>query len=130
MNELYEEFKGFKVWDVVREEDKVILEGADQVDIVIEPRGDCCSITWIESIDLVGPLVCGAIIQNIEDIEMPSLGNKGTLNHTRVDQVTYYGLKITTNKGISILDYRNDSNGYYGGEVMLYKRDRKTGGKV
>jgi hypothetical protein len=36
-----------------------------------------------------------------------------------VDVVAYYGLKITTETGIAVLDYRNDSNGYYGGSLEV-----------
>jgi hypothetical protein len=33
------------------------------------------------------------------------------------DVVAYYGLKVTTDKGEMVVDYRNDSNGYYGGSL-------------
>jgi hypothetical protein len=31
--------------------------------------------------------------------------------------IAFYGLKITTDKGDIIIDYRNSSNGYYGGNL-------------
>jgi len=44
---------------------------------------------------------------------------------TSVDEVAYYGLRITTTKGRAVLDYRNTSNGYYGGglDVTRYAKD-------
>ena len=33
------------------------------------------------------------------------------------DVVAYYGCKISTNRGEILIDYRNDSNGYYGGSL-------------
>ena len=48
-----------------------------------------------------------------EDLAMPDLGDM-----PGCDCVQYYGAKITTNKGDMVIDYRNDSNGYYGGEIV------------
>jgi len=54
-------------------------------------------------------------VSAVEDLEMPDLGNIPGKYREDVDEVQYYGLKITTDKGRCTLDYRNDSNGYYGG---------------
>lgn len=48
----------------------------------------------------------------VDDLEMPDLGDMDGC-----DVVAYYGCKITTDKGVIIIDYRNDSNGYYGGNL-------------
>ena len=48
---------------------------------------------------------------------MPNLGNVPTEHRDQVDEVQYYGLKITTERGRAMIDYRNDSNGYYGGWI-------------
>jgi hypothetical protein len=125
MENYYNEFIGKFISGVYRDGKDVVLEGVREgLDIVLEPYGDCCSSTWIESIDIVENLL-GATIQKIEDIDMPQKGNVGTLNHPYVDQVAYYGLRITTDKGVSVLDYRNDSNGYYGGSVLIHFREKK-----
>lgn len=79
----------------------------------LEAEGDCCSSSWIESID--APMALNGKVLSIEDIAMPSLGDIGTTKHPDVESVSYYGLKVTTVKGVAVLDYRNDSNGYYGG---------------
>jgi len=79
--------------------------------------GGCCSDTWIEHIDGEDALL-GTIVA-VEDIDMPDLGNVGTDFCPSVYQVKYYGLRITTDKGRTVLDYRNDSNGYYGGSLDL-----------
>lgn len=76
--------------------------------------GDCCSHSWIESID--APEVLEGEILGVEEIPMPDLGRQSSLHHPEaVDCVKYYGLKITTRRGRCVIDYRNDSNGYYGG---------------
>lgn len=73
--------------------------------------GDCCSYTWIENIeDSVREYP--ATVLEVTDIDMPDLGDM-----EGKDVVKYYGCKITTDKGVIIIDYRNDSNGYYGGSL-------------
>lgn len=83
----------------------------------LRTESECCSITWIESIDT--PEYLNGVIQEIENIDMPDRGNIATQKRESVDEVKYYGLKITTDKGIAVIDYRNDSNGYYGGDLIL-----------
>jgi hypothetical protein len=94
----------------------------DRTAIVLEARGDCCSYSWIESID--APQALYGRVLSVEEIDMPDLGFVRTHKHEPEDKYStlqYYGLKITTTKGIAVLDYRNDSNGYYGGELVLRK---------
>ncbi len=81
--------------------------------IEIRAEGDCCSYSWIEHIENVEYLI-GATIISVEDIDMPDLGAMS--NH---ECVKYYGLKIVTTKGSVQLDYRNSSNGYYGGDLDI-----------
>lgn len=87
---------------------------------LLQTVGDCCSSTWIEAID--GEDALYGTIKAVEDIEMPDLGDVPTGHHESVDCVQYYGLRITTNKGRAVIDYRNDSNGYYGGSIEVYQK--------
>lgn len=78
--------------------------------------GDCCSDTWIESLSLpVGGLP--AKIVAVENLEMPDReeGNG--------EIIQIYGLKITTSAGYLDLDFRNASNGYYGGNLYWKGHD-------
>lgn len=72
--------------------------------------GDCCSHTWIENVDGEEQLI-GAVVAAVEDIPMPDLGSMSDDD----DIIKYYGCKITTDKGYATIEYRNKSNGYYGG---------------
>lgn len=85
--------------------------------VILDAVGDCCSKSWIESVDAPRALV-GEVL-SVEEIAMPNLGNIETPKMADVDSVQYYGLKIVTTNGHAVLDYRNDSNGYYGGELCL-----------
>jgi hypothetical protein len=88
-----------------------LLFQTDKGDIVAMCDAECCSQTWAEHIEMpVNGLP--AKVLNAEDIEMPDLGNM-----EGCDVVSYYGFKIVTDNGDILIDYRNDSNGYYGGTL-------------
>jgi len=75
---------------------------------------DCCSYTWIESIELPA-LGFPATVFSVDDLELPHYPDSEF--HPNSDVEAYYGCKISTDKGEIIIDYRNDSNGYYGGSL-------------
>ena len=79
-------------------------------DVIVRADGDCCSDTWIEGVDLPGALL--GTVRAVEDIEMPDPGSPN-----EYDVIAYYGCRITTDKGVCVIDYRNESNGYYGGDL-------------
>ena len=85
------------------------LQGGDS--IVVRVDAECCSSTWIESLDMPS-LILGSPVVSVEDIEMPDLGQPD-----QYDVIAYYGCKIVTAKGSCVIDYRNSSNGYYGGNL-------------
>lgn len=78
---------------------------------IVNCDAECCSHTWIEHIELPA-LGFPARVLSVQDVDMPNLGDM-----EGCDVVTYYGCKITTDRGEILIDYRNDSNGYYGGKL-------------
>jgi hypothetical protein len=84
---------------------------ADGEQIVVLCDADCCSETWIEHVSLPSRGLPATVL-GAQDIEMPDLGDMPGR-----DVVQYYGFKVTTDKGDLVVDYRNDSNGYYGGNL-------------
>ncbi len=83
----------------------------DGKSIVATCDAECCSHTWIENVELPA-LGFPATVLEVQDLDMPDLGDL-----PGCDCVAYYGFKIITDKGEIIIDYRNDSNGYYGGSL-------------
>lgn len=77
-------------------------------DIIGRCDAECCSHTWIESINSTLRRL-PAFISSYEDIELNSDKDdeSGTLQ--------FYGIRLVTDEGEIIIDYRNESNGYYGG---------------
>jgi hypothetical protein len=91
--------------------------------------GDCCSYTWIEQVDGAEQLI-GKVV-SVEDVPMPN-DIKGKDMYDVIEQ---YGLKITTDKGYGLIEYRNSSNGYYGGNLefsnrLRYEFDEKEWEKI
>lgn len=96
----------------IADDKKAIIFICDDGNHIARADGDCCSDTWIETIEspaLGFPckvLQCG-------DLEL--------FNSDLDDQdgeMAYYGFGIKTDKGEIVIDYRNLSNGYYGGSIV------------
>lgn len=75
-------------------------------------EGECCSESWIEHISL--PVALPATITGVEDLDFPDLS---TWDNPEYEFLQFYGFNIHTDKGSLTIDYRNDSNGYYGGQI-------------
>ena len=84
---------------------------------------DCCSFTWIEHleqpIDLRGAVITGVDEPPIEDRECTpeKQCNSPTGDHAH-ECVACYRTVFHTDKGDIDVEYRNDSNGYYGGDLV------------
>ena len=95
---------------------------ANGPEIVAQCDGDCCSHTWVEHIELPA-LGFPALITAVDNLDLPGSEE----NHPDHDCLAVYGLKISTDKGEIIIDYRNSSNGYYGGNIS-WPDERHYGG--
>jgi hypothetical protein len=84
-------------------------------DMVVDVDADCCSYTWIEHVDLPA-LGFPALVTAVEDLDLPQ-EHKDSTFHKDSDVLAFYGCKISTDRGEIVIDYRNDSNGYYGGDL-------------
>lgn len=109
LNIVKTEFDQFKIVFTLSESEKVILN----VD------GDCCSRSYIESIDDESVLQ-NCILNDVHEEEGPIKSDHNEC--ATVKKWTFY--KFFTNKGIATLSFRNDSNGYYNGS--LYNLDDLT----
>jgi hypothetical protein len=118
---------GKTVTSVELAKDKMALKFnvAESDSIVATTDGDCCSHTWIEHVELPA-LGFPAKVFAVESIEFAGHLIFGRLDAgldlpdvddspDESERVVVYGLKIVTDKGEFIIDFRNSSNGYYGG---------------
>jgi len=76
-------------------------------------EGDCCSSSWIEHLT-VPPDIDGAVVDGFW--ESAPVDDEKILDDG--DVVTVYQFAFRTDKGEIIVEYRNASNGYYGGYLV------------
>jgi hypothetical protein len=74
-----------------------------------ETWADCCSDTWIESVEIYCKLPDDA--PTITEIVLDPYGEG--------DELKVYKHIFRTTRGDVVVDFRNESNGYYGGELHL-----------
>ena len=74
-------------------------------------EGDCCSQSWIEHLT-VPPDIVGA---QVTEVHSPELPPHEQVNEQDGDSIQVYHTAWKTNRGEVIAEYRNSSNGYYGG---------------
>lgn len=79
---------------------------------IVRCDADCCSHTWIEHIELPA-LGFPAIVIAVDDLDL----DRAPDDDGDYTVVKFYGCKVTTDRGEIVIDYRNSSNGYYGGSL-------------
>src|ERR1700735_534686 len=83
-----------------------------------EAYGDCCSDSWIESIEWLDNLIGEEVISCDEHCI------REEADSSKNDYVKFYNIEIITKKGLCAIDFRNKSNGYYDGDLTF--RPRKS----
>jgi hypothetical protein len=101
----------------IAEDKKAILFITTEGEFIAKADGDCCSSTWIEGI-ILPAMGFPAKVISVEDLRMPT--DSGDSDG---GEIKFYGCKITTDKGEIDIDYRNSSNGYYGGNLVFPSDD-------
>ena len=78
-----------------------------------ECYGDCCSESWVNHVNDIGNLI-DATVTLVEEFDFHSmLGIEPEPTRQDSDEVLFH--KVHTNKGTCLIEFRNSSNGYYGG---------------
>ena len=96
----------------------------DDGDYVYYAEGDCCSECWFYQISGFDALL-GHTVLECEDVEMGEISD----GKTRQEFDELYGVKIKTTGGRALLEFRNSSNGYYGGNLVLLTDSQVAGEK-
>lgn len=105
----------FEVVEVDVDETRCAIMSADGRKVEVWLDGDCCSRSVFEenSVNELKSLVG----ERIRDIEHAVSGLEKLVAHD--DESVYRALKITTDKRVLVVDWRNDSNGYYDGTCQI-----------
>lgn len=80
---------------------KAILFQTTEGDVIAKADGDCCSSTWVESIEMPARGF-PAVVSAAESISMP-----GQESEDEYSELACYGFRLTTDAGHIIIDYRN-----------------------
>ncbi len=103
------------------EDKQFITFETDDGQYKFEAFADCCSDSWIEELDnpeaLIGQKVNGVESFDIDSIDTDEADKKYKGNVGGQDVLSVYRYDIKTDKGICTIDFRNSSNGYYGGSL-------------
>lgn len=112
----YQKMIGKRIQGITLAQDKksltITLTNRDKIEGVVE--ADCCSNTWIEHLEIPADIE-GAEIMDIDD-DTPI---KKINNEEECELLQIYCTKIVTTKGYIDIEYRNSSNGYYGGSLFF-----------
>ncbi len=77
---------------------------------VFNATGDCCGCSYFNDIVGVEALI-GQRVNMVTDVDM------GVLDTVEeYETIQFYGIKLATSAGTATIVYRNESNGYYGGD--------------
>ena len=110
------ELIGKKILAAYLSEDKTILgfelEGGERLAYFTE--GECCSRSWIEHFSNEEYLA-GAVVSGVQDIDIPDVSEL-----TEDGEYTVrYGVKVLLEGRPAFeFEFRNLSNGYYGGQIV------------
>lgn len=75
--------------------------------------GDCCSRSWFNDVIGLKSLV-GFRVLEVEEANLPFPDGEDVYG----DCLQIYGIKLKTTGGYTDIVFRNESNGYYGGQVI------------
>lgn len=97
---------------VSADDEQVIFE-TDNHKYIYVAAEDCCSHSWIEAIEDVENIIGQKVIK-IEENEV----NREE-DHQQCETLDIANYDIYTERGICRINFRNSSNGYYGGHLEL-----------
>jgi hypothetical protein len=111
-----EQLIGCKILKVQLDDAKVYLNFVtDTGDVTYSCYGDCCSESWINHVNGVSELL-GGTVQDVDEVDFFGLLNvEPEATRQEFDSVLFH--RIKTEKGWSTFEFRNSSNGYYGGSL-------------
>lgn len=98
---------------IARDREAMLISTLED-DYVVRVDGDCCSHSWIESVELPA-LGFPALVTAVTDLDLSNLNED---NSDEFECLQVYGVKISTDRGEIVIDFRNSSNGYYGGNIV------------
>jgi hypothetical protein len=92
--------------------DRIVFAFTDGTARAFGVEGDCCSTSWIEHLEAPND-IAGATLLSVED--SGQVGDDIEQDEQECDVVRVYNTRFRTDRGDVVLEFRNSSNGFYGG---------------
>ena len=92
------------------EGEELVFAFVDGSTATFTAQGDCCSRSWVEHLTVPSD-IAGAVVTHVAENEMGETWN----DPDHYECVRVYQTTFRTAKGDIVVEYRNESNGYYGG---------------
>lgn len=124
IDDAIKEMKGKTLGSVELAKDKssITFQMTDGSTYSFGVEGDCCSHSWIEHLEKPGD-VAGAVFLELKedsmDVTDDDIENPMGKDYRAHESLMKYQSHFHTTKGVITLDYRNSSNGYYGGYLVM-----------
>ena len=93
----------------------IVIEMKDGRSLRYVAEGGCCSTSWIEHLELPDNIE-GAVVLKCDEVGGNS---KPGEDLSKYEVLQVYESRIHTDRGMIVAEYRNDSNGYYGGSLRF-----------
>ncbi len=109
-DDLFDKLIGKKIFSIEWDE-KTLRFNLKGDAVIYEAYGDCCSSSYIESLDNQ------EIFKNARLLQVECISGEQKEIGEYFHKWRFY--KFKTDKGMCTLSFRNESNGYYDGELQL-----------
>jgi hypothetical protein len=93
---------------------RIVLAFEDGGTHAFRVEGDCCSTSWIEHLEMPDN-IAGATLLAVEDSDKITSDHPDHDEENGGNSISVYNTRFRTDRGDVVLEYRNSSNGYYGG---------------
>jgi hypothetical protein len=94
---------------------RIVFKFADGCSQTFGVEGDCCSCSWIEHLEMPGN-IDGATLLSVDD-SGPITSDHDEHDGEGPEFIQVYNTRFATDRGEIVLEFRNSSNGYYGGSL-------------
>lgn len=116
--EALDSMKGKQLASIAHDALSVTFTFTDGSRVTFDVAGECCSRSWIEHLETPRDLE-GATVVGWSESDMDVRGECTDGDYPDQNCLKVYRTTINTNRGEIVLEYRNSSNGYYGGSLEL-----------
>lgn len=105
-----EKLIGQYIYEIYQDDYRIVFRYGDNQWLEMNAEGGCCSSSWIENVEII-PGAVGSKVVSFTD------NYTDTIDSPDHECLQSYQTVISTAHGSISIEYRNSSNGYYGGSL-------------